>query len=124
MTNSPRSNVNVETRDGFPEAVNAAMQYAFGNQAYHFEGTLFSQGGRLMFSTAMPFERFVQVAEADNVVVRKRSEKRDGERVVIATEGDTPEDVASTTNRPIDKAHVKTITKYLTQASKLGQKYI
>jgi len=124
MTNHLLSNVNVETRDSFPEAVNAAMQYAFGNQAHHFEGTLFSQGSRLMFSTAMPFERFVQVAEADNVVVRKRSEKRDGEKVVVATEGDTPEDVASSTNRPIDKAHVKTITKYLTHASKLGQKYI
>jgi DNA sulfur modification protein DndB len=72
----------------------------------------------------MPFERFVQVAEADNVTVQKRSEKRDGERVVVATEGDSPGDVAGTTNRPVDKDHVKTITKYLTHAAKLGQKYI
>jgi|tagenome__1003787_1003787.scaffolds.fasta_scaffold20985553_2 DNA sulfur modification protein DndB len=124
MTTSQIGNVNVVFFDSFQEAVTAAQQYAFGNQAHHFEGTLFTQGGRKMFSTAMPLERFVQIAEPHNVVVRKRSEKRGDERVLMATEGDSPEDVADTTNRPMDKDHVKTITKYLTHAAKVGQMYI
>jgi DGQHR domain-containing protein len=124
MTNSLTSIVNTRFSTSFPDAVNAAMQFAFGNQAQDFKGVLFQQGGRYMFSTAMPFERFVQVAEADNVVVRKRSEKRDGGKVVVATEGDTVDDVAETTNRPVDRGHVRGITKYLSHSAKLGEKYI
>ena len=36
-----------------PAMVAAALQYAYGNRAIYFEGTLFEQGGRVMFSTAM-----------------------------------------------------------------------
>jgi DNA sulfur modification protein DndB len=124
MSNTLNPNVNVKLFAGFPDAVNAAMQFAFGNQAHHFEGVLFQQGGRYMFSTAMPFERFVQVAEADNVIVRKRSEKRGDEKVIVSTEGDAIDDVAGTTNRPVDKNHVKGITKYLSQSARQGENYI
>ena len=33
-----------------PAMVAAALQYAYGNRAIYFEGTLFEQGGRVMFS--------------------------------------------------------------------------
>ncbi|ASY70313.1 DNA sulfur modification protein DndB [Sinorhizobium fredii] len=116
--------VNMKLYPNFADAVNAAVQFAFGNHAHHFEGTLFQQGGRFMFSTAMPFERFVQVAEANSTMVRKRSEKRDDQRVLIATEGDAVDDVADTTNRPVDRGHVRAITKYLTNAVSRGEHYI
>jgi DNA sulfur modification protein DndB len=124
MSITSNSQVKAELFASFADAVNAAQQFAFGNQAHHFEGTLFHQGDRLMFSTAMPFERFVQVAEANRTEIRKRSEKRGEEKVLLATDGDAVEDVESTTNRPVDKTHVKSITNYLTNAVTLGEKYI
>jgi DNA sulfur modification protein DndB len=124
MTISPNSQVKTELFASFADAVNAAVQFAFGNHAHHFEGTLFQQGGRYMFSTAMPFERFVQVAEANRTEVRKRSEKRGEEKVLLATDGDAVEDVENTTNRPVDKTHVKSITNYLTNAITHEEKYI
>ncbi len=124
MSISPNSQVKTELFATFADAVNAAVQFAFGNHAHHFEGTLFQQGDRYMFSTAMPFERFVQVAEANRTEVRKRSEKRGEEKVLLATDGDAVDDVENTTNRPVDKTHVKSITNYLTNAVTLGEKYI
>ena len=91
-----------------PAMVAAALQYAYGNRAIYFEGTLFEQGGRVMFSTAMLFEDFVRVA-----AVQSRAKK----------EADV-EAVAESTNRPIDKNHVRAITKYLTSAVKSHDKYI
>ncbi|MFI5020647.1 MAG: DNA sulfur modification protein DndB [Alphaproteobacteria bacterium] len=88
--------------------VEAAQQYIYGNRALFFEGTLFEQGGRVMFSTAMPFEDFVRVAEVK----------------ASAAKGDDVEAVAETTNRPIDKGHVRAITKYLTGAVQRHEKYI
>jgi DGQHR domain-containing protein len=61
-----------------------------------------------MFSTAMPFEDFVRVAEVKTSAVK----------------GADVESVAGTTNRPIDKGHVRSITKYLSGAVKRQEKYI
>ena len=91
-----------------PAMVEAAQKYVYGNRANFFEGTLFEQGGRVMFSTAMPFEDFVRVAEAK----------------ASATKGDDVKAVAETANRPIDKNHVRAITKYLTGSVKRREKYI
>ena len=124
MSESYSGNVTRKSFANFPEAVNAAVQYAYGNHAQYFEGTLFQQGDRYMFSTAMPFEQFVQVAEASHTLVKPRIETRDEERVVVATEGDHVDDVAETTNRPIDKGHVKAITRYLTNSVEKHEKYI
>ncbi len=124
MSTDSDPDVNVRHSPTFPDAVNAAFQFAFGNHAHHFEGTLFEQGGRHMFSTAMPFDNFVQVAEANSTVIRKRSEKRDEETVLTATEGDAVDDVVETTNRPVDKGHVRAITKYIASAVTRGENYI
>lgn len=88
--------------------VEAAKEYMYGNRAHLFDGTLFEQGGRFMFSTAMPFEDFVRIAEVK----------------ASAGKGDDVEAVAETTNRPIDKTHVRSITKYLTGALRRKEKYI
>jgi DGQHR domain-containing protein len=61
-----------------------------------------------MFSTAMPFEDFVRIAEVRAAAVK----------------GDDVEAVADTTNRPVDKGHVRAITKYLTGAVSRREKYI
>jgi DNA sulfur modification protein DndB len=91
-----------------PAMVAAALQYAYGNRATLFEGTLFEQGGRVMFSTAMLFENFVRVAAV------KSSAKKEAD----------VQAVAESTNRPIDKNHVRAITKYLIGAVKSHDKYI
>lgn len=124
MSKTLSPDVSIKEFQSFPEAVNASVQFAFGNHAHHFEGMLFEQGGRNMFSTAMPFERFVQVAEANSAVIRKRSEKREDVKVLTAIEGDAVDDVANTTNRPVDRGHVRGITKYIVNAVNHGEPYI
>jgi DNA sulfur modification protein DndB len=118
MPANPHITMNEEPT--FADAVAKAQQFAFGNRAYHFEGMLFFQAGRLMFSTAMPLEDFVRVAEPRSSKVVKRVEKK----ILKATEGDSIDDVAETTNRPIDRAHVRSITKYVTNAVNHGDPYI
>lgn len=86
----------------------AAQQFIYSNRSTFFEGTLFEQGGRVMFSTAMPFEDFVRFAE-----VR-----------ASAVKGDDVNAVAESTNRPVDRGHVRGITKYLAGAVKRQEKYI
>lgn len=86
----------------------AAQQEIFANRATYFEGSLFEQGGRSMFSTAMPFEHFVRYAEVK----------------APATKGADVEAIAETTNRPIDKGHVRGIAKYIVGAAKRQEAYI
>src|ERR1700735_526892 len=97
----------------FDEAWTAANKFTFDTHGQHFVGTLFEQGGRHMFSTAMPFEKFIAVAEANSSVVRQHTEKRGDEKIVIGTVGDSVEEIAETTNRPVDKGHVRAISKYI-----------
>jgi DGQHR domain-containing protein len=98
----------VKELDDVPTMVGAAQQYTYANRATFFEGTLFEQGGRVMFSTAMSFEDFVRFAEAKG----------------SAQKEDDVEAVAKSTNRPIDKNHVRAINKYLTGAVRRQEKYI
>src|SRR5262249_33641903 len=100
--------VKVNALKDVPAMVAAAQQYIYGNRALFFEGTLFEQGERVMFSTAMPFEDFVRIAQAKS----------------SAAKGADVEAVADTTNRPIDKGHVRSITKYLATAVKRHERYI
>lgn len=114
-------NVDVKHHSNLSEAVEAAQKFAFGNHAFHFEGTIFEQGGRPMFSTAMAFEMFCRVAEAKSAEVTPQR-NNDGE--IVAVVGDDVDAVAETTNRPIDRGHVKGITKYLMDAITRKEKYI
>jgi DNA sulfur modification protein DndB len=100
--------VNVKPFPTVSAMVEAAQQYIYGNRAHFYEGTLFEQSGRVMLSTAMPLEDFVRVAQVKTSAVK----------------GDDVDTVADTTNRPIDKTHVRGITKYLTGAIKRQERYI
>src|SRR5258708_7508809 len=101
-------NVNVKALPTVSSMVETVQQYIYANRAHHYEGTLFEQGGRVMFSTAMPLEDCVRIAQVKTSAVK----------------GDDVASVGDTTNRPIDKTHVRSINKYLTGAIQRHEKYI
>ena len=68
----------VKELDDVPTMVGAAQQYTYANRATFFEGTLFEQGGRVMFSTAMSFEDFVRFAEAKGSAQKEDRLDRNG----------------------------------------------
>jgi DNA sulfur modification protein DndB len=124
MSNLIAGSIEPKLFASFEAAWTAAQQFTFGTNGQHFVGTLFQQGGRHMFSTAMQFERFISVAEANSSVVRYRTEKRGDDKVIVGTVGDSVDEISETTNRPVDKAHVRAISKYISDSARNGENYI
>lgn len=124
MSNSNASSIESKLFPNFEAAWTAAQQFTFSTNGLHLVGTLFEQGRRYMFSTAMPFDKFVSVAEANSSIVRQRSEKRGGEKILVGMTGDSVDEISETTNRPVDKTHVRGIAKYIADSARNNENYI
>lgn len=97
----------VTTKDFVSFEKEASGRTFAGFSGSSFYGTVFVQGGRIQFSTALPLRRLVELAEYS------RSQP-----------ADTVDAVRTKSNRPVELTHAKRLRRYLLEHACQGEKFI
>jgi hypothetical protein len=104
--NIPRQ-VNIVPTNSFDALMTEMGRRAIGYSGHVFFGCAFVQGGRVQFTTAMPFETLLDISKSD------QSRKRN-----------TVSEVIEHSNRPRDPIHAKHVRSYLLSTACVGEKFI
>ncbi len=104
------ANINVVPCEDFEDMMRRVAQASMASNLTTTAGTLYNQGGRYCFQTALDLQSLANLTAS--------------RRLHVGKGGSSVDDVSRATNRPLDKGHAKAIGNYVASAVNTDAPYI